>query len=97
MTETDSSCEYCEYKICHENAVQEIQRLRKVLEYNQEYISYLLGVYTKEEFLKIAERYAEPLNLPFSPDAQKQDTQQNRGITRHGKGILEEAKLNRKE
>jgi hypothetical protein len=41
---------------------QVVKNLWKTYQYNQEYISYLLGTYSKEEFTKIAKQYAEPFN-----------------------------------
>jgi hypothetical protein len=39
-----------------------LKNLWKNHRYNQEYISYLVGSYSKEEFRKIAKTFAEPLN-----------------------------------
>lgn len=41
---------------------QVVKNLWKTYQYNQEYISYLLGTYSKEEFTEIAKQYAEPFN-----------------------------------
>lgn len=51
MTETDSSCDYCEYKICHENSVKEIQRLRGINKDPYFYILMLLVGYAVGYFL----------------------------------------------
>jgi len=51
------------YSLIQENNVLKIslKNLWKVHSYNQEYISYLLGSYSKDEFKEIAETYAEPI------------------------------------
>lgn len=41
---------------------QVVKNLWKTYQYNQEYISYLLGTYSKKEFTEIAKQYAEPFN-----------------------------------
>jgi hypothetical protein len=43
-----------------------VGNLWKTHQYNQEYISYLLGNYTEEEFMVIANSYAEPLQTDIS-------------------------------
>ncbi|MBD3337482.1 MAG: hypothetical protein GF353_00145 [Candidatus Lokiarchaeota archaeon] len=45
-----------------------IKNLWKNHKYNQEYASFLLNLYSKEEFMKIAKSFAEPLNNNISKD-----------------------------
>jgi len=46
-----------------EELILRIADLEEVLRYQKEYIQYLIGGYTKEEFKLIAAKYAIPLNL----------------------------------
>lgn len=48
--------------IAQENAILKafVKNLWKNYQYQQEYISFLLGNYSQEDFMKIAEEYAEP-------------------------------------
>lgn len=65
MTEIEETEEffYKLYGLIQENLVlkHSLLNLWKTHQYDQEYKSYLLGTYSKEEFKNIAETYAEPI------------------------------------
>jgi len=59
----------------HEELILENQILKNIIKnlwenhkYNQEYSSYLLGIYSKEEFISIAKSYAKPINSDVDKD-----------------------------
>jgi len=45
-----------------------IRNLWENHKYNQEYSSYLLGIYSKDEFMTIAKSYAEPIDTDVDKD-----------------------------
>ncbi len=51
------------HSLLQENRVLKdaVSTLWKTHQYNQEYIAYLIGTYSKEEFKTIAEQYADPI------------------------------------
>jgi hypothetical protein len=48
-----------------------IEELVKNLEYVREYNNFLLGLYTEEEFAKVAEKYAEPWDADITDPVDK--------------------------
>jgi len=58
-----------------EELISENQILKNIIinlwenhKYNQEYSSYLLGIYSKDEFMSIAKTYAKPIDTDIDKD-----------------------------